>query len=138
VYLTYAAPGGHALIDRELYLPRCWITDPARCAAAGIPPGRTFATRPELARAMICRALGAAIPAGWVAGDEVYGAGPGLRAELEACEVGYVLAIASLLTTAALPPGGDARHRMRWSAWRRRHQHTARACHYRRQAAHDP
>lgn len=46
--------------------------------------------------------------------------------------------IARLLTTAALPSSGDARHRMRWSAWRRRHQHTARACHYRRQAAHDP
>ena len=24
VFLSYAAPGGHALIDRELYLPRCW------------------------------------------------------------------------------------------------------------------
>ena len=36
VYLTYAAPGGHALIDRELYLPRSWTCDPARCAAAGL------------------------------------------------------------------------------------------------------
>jgi hypothetical protein len=26
----------------------------------------------------------------------------------------------------------------RWSAWRRRHQHTAQGCHYQRQAAHDP
>jgi hypothetical protein len=33
---------------------------------------------------------------------------------------------------------GDAGHRLRWSAWRRRHQHRARASHYRRQAAHDP
>ena len=36
VYLTYAGARGHAMIDRELYLPRSWTTDPARCAAAGV------------------------------------------------------------------------------------------------------
>jgi len=42
--------------------------------------------------------------------------------------------IARLLTPAehGLP------HRLRWSAWRRRHQHRARACHYQRQATHGP
>jgi hypothetical protein len=34
------------------------------------------------------------IPAGWVTGDEVYGAGPGLRAEFEDSGIGYVLAVA--------------------------------------------
>jgi SRSO17 transposase len=94
VFLTYAARGGHALIDRELYLPKSWISDPARCAAAGIPPRAVFATKPELARMMIARALDAGAPASWVAGDEVYGAGPGLRAGLERRRVGYVLAVA--------------------------------------------
>jgi hypothetical protein len=37
--LTYAGTAGHALIDRELYLPRCWTADSQRCAAAGIPEG---------------------------------------------------------------------------------------------------
>ena len=37
VYLTYAAPRGHALIDRALYLPKSWTEDPERCADAGIP-----------------------------------------------------------------------------------------------------
>ena len=37
VYLTYAAPRGHALIDRALYLPRSRAEDPDRCVAAGIP-----------------------------------------------------------------------------------------------------
>ncbi len=37
VFLTYAARAGHALIDRELYLPKSWTADPARCQAAGIP-----------------------------------------------------------------------------------------------------
>jgi len=70
VYLTYAAPGGHALIDRDLYLPQSWISDPGRCRAAGIPPGTGFATKPGLARTMIACALDAGTAASWVAGDE--------------------------------------------------------------------
>ncbi len=94
VFLTYAGPAGHALIDRELYLPGSWTDDAARCRAAGIPEGTAFATKPALARRMIARALDGGTPAGWVAGDEVYGADPGLRADLEDRQVGYVLAVA--------------------------------------------
>ena len=43
------------------------------------------------------------------------------------------------LAAALIPaPAGGTRHLLCWSAWRRRHQHTARACHYRRQAGQDP
>jgi SRSO17 transposase len=42
---------------------------------------------------MITRALDAGVPAAWVAGDEVYGANPKLRVELEARQIGYVLAV---------------------------------------------
>ena len=94
VYLVYATDTGHAVVDRELYLPRSWTDDPARCRAAGVPEQVGFATKPELARAMICRALDAGVPAAWVTGDEVYGANPTLRAELEARGIGYVLAVA--------------------------------------------
>jgi hypothetical protein len=45
--------------------------------------------------------------------------------------------IARLAATLITRPAGDARHRLRWSTWRRRHQHAAFICHYRRQAAHD-
>jgi SRSO17 transposase len=96
VYLTYAAPRGHALIDRALYLPRSWAEDPARCTDAGIPnEHRGFATKPTLAQALIARAVEAKIPAGWVAGDEVYGADPRLRADVRTHGLGYVLAIAA-------------------------------------------
>jgi hypothetical protein len=37
VYLGYATPRGHALIECELDLPRSWTEDPERCEAAGIP-----------------------------------------------------------------------------------------------------
>jgi SRSO17 transposase len=45
VYLAYASRGGHALIDRELYLPRSWADDSDRRAAAGVPEQVEFATK---------------------------------------------------------------------------------------------
>jgi SRSO17 transposase len=40
VYLTYAGCGGHALIDRRLYLPRSWADDGARRSAGSRDPGK--------------------------------------------------------------------------------------------------
>src|ERR671921_892730 len=57
VYLTYASARGHAMIDRELYLPRCWSQDPQRCAEAGVPDGIEFLTKPALAAGMLRRTL---------------------------------------------------------------------------------
>jgi SRSO17 transposase len=95
VFLAYAAPdGARALIDRELYLPEKWTADRDRCRAAGIGDDVPFATRPQLARQMIARAVTAGVPFAWVAGDEVYGGNPGLRGWLEKEEISYVLAVA--------------------------------------------
>jgi len=94
VYLAYAAPAGSAFIDRALYLPRSWTSDPARCAAAGVPRDTAFATKPALAGQMITRALDAGTPAAWATADEVYGQDPKLRAELARRGLGYVLAVA--------------------------------------------
>jgi len=96
VYLTYAAPRGHALIDRALYVPRCWAEDPDRCDGAGIPSDkRCFATKPALARGLLARAFTAKVPAAWVAADEVYGADPALRAAIRSHGLGYVLAVSA-------------------------------------------
>ena len=94
VFLTYATTVGHTLVDRELYLPASWTGDPDRCAAAGVPADTAFATKTELAKKMIVRALDGGVRVSWVTGDEVYGAAGKLRAELEDRGVGYVLAVA--------------------------------------------
>jgi hypothetical protein len=93
VYLAYAADAGHGVIDRELYLPQGWIDDPARCQAAGVSDQVGFATKPELARRMLERALDVGVPAGWVTADEVYGNSPALRGWLETRQLPYVLAV---------------------------------------------
>ena len=51
VYLVYASSSGHAVMDRELYLPRSWTDDPERLQAAGVPREIGFATKPGLAQA---------------------------------------------------------------------------------------
>ena len=47
VYLTYAGVRGHAMIDRELYLPHSWTENPDRLAEAGVDTDIEFA---DLAR----------------------------------------------------------------------------------------
>jgi SRSO17 transposase len=96
VFLTYASPHGRTLIDRRVYLPDSWCAAPDRCQDAGIPDDVAFTTKSQLAQQMICNALDAGMRAGWVTGDEVYGADPELRAELRERGVGYVLAVAAI------------------------------------------
>src|SRR5689334_4736456 len=93
VFLAYASPRGHALIDRELYLPQSWAQDRDRCRAAGIPDETEFATKPRQAQAMIARALAAGVPFAWVTADEVYGQAKWLQAWLEGQDIWYVMAI---------------------------------------------
>jgi SRSO17 transposase len=93
VFVAYASRHGCAFLDRALYLPEVWAADAPRRAEAGIPPEVAFATKPELARAMLGRAFGADVPARWVAGDTVYGHDE-LRRWLEEEGRSYVLAVA--------------------------------------------
>ncbi|MCG1040963.1 IS701 family transposase, partial [Mycetohabitans sp. B7] len=94
VFLCYAGEKGSAFIDRELYLPKAWTEEPARCAAAGVPETVKFATKPQLARQMLERALEAGVPCGWVTGDEVYGGDRRLRLWLESRKQPFVMAVA--------------------------------------------
>lgn len=94
VFLCYAGQAGSAFMDRALYLPRQWSEDRARCEAAGIGQEVQFATKPELVRAMLERALDAGVPCGWVTGDAVYGGDRRLRRWLEEREQAFVLAVA--------------------------------------------
>jgi SRSO17 transposase len=138
VFLSSASPLGHALLDRELYLPNAWTDDGARCRQAGIPADRPFATKPPLAQQMLHRAFTAGVPAQWVTGDSIYGADRRLRLGLEARPQAYVLAVSGQeyvwlegrqrqvkTILAALPEegwgrlsAGDGAKGPRWYDWR--------------------
>jgi len=73
VFAAYVSRHGHAFMDRALYLPKAWTDDPQRLAAAHVPAGIGFSTKPQLARAMIERAIAARTPFAWVAAESAYG-----------------------------------------------------------------
>src|ERR671916_3535831 len=93
VFAAYASPRGRGLIDRELYIPKDWFTDRQRCRTAGIPDEVEFATKPDLARGMIARALAAELPFKWVTADEAYRQVGRLRLWLEEHHLAHVLAV---------------------------------------------
>ena len=93
VFLAYASHNGGALIDRALYLPQEWADDQQRRQEASVPESVNFATKPELARQMLERAMKAGITAAWVTGDVVYGGDRKLRLWLEEQGQPFVLAV---------------------------------------------
>jgi len=93
VFLAYRSDRGHALVDRELYLPKCWTEDRQRSGEAGIPEDTKFATKPVLARQMLRRAFDAGLDASWVTADEVYGRDSQFRKLLVNKGIGYVVAV---------------------------------------------
>jgi SRSO17 transposase len=94
VFAAYVSARGHAFIDRALYLPKAWTSDPARLAGAHVPQDIVFATKPALAVQMIDRAIAAAVPFAWVAADSVYGVGD-IEQALRRAGKGYVLGVSS-------------------------------------------
>ena len=111
VFLGYTTSKGHVGLDRELYLPKDWTDDRARCRAAGIPDAVPFQTKPHLARALVERTLAAGVPAAWVVADEVYGGDSQFRGPLEARGQAYVLAVRRNQPVSTSPPyGAPAQH----------------------------
>jgi SRSO17 transposase len=92
VTLTDATSRGHALIGRALYLPEGCAADEEHRELAGVPDEVMFATKPQLASALLDRAHALGIRAAFVAGDEVYG-GRELRRSIRQRGMGYVLAV---------------------------------------------
>ncbi len=92
IFAAYATTLGHALVDREL-LPKSWTDDIERCRAAKIPNERAFATKNDLARTMVLRALASPLPVAWVAADAAYGQDSRFRRFLEDAGLSYVMAV---------------------------------------------
>jgi SRSO17 transposase len=97
--LTYAHPatGTWALVDVELFLPEDWFTPAGaeRRQAVGVPPTRTFATKPELGAQMLCRARAQGLPFDFAACDDLYGKSREFRATLADAHIAYAAEVPS-------------------------------------------
>ena len=125
-FLCYVTPGrDRVLINRRLYMPKkSWIADPARCAAAGVPTGHTFATRPAQVIEMIKEVRAAGVPFAWFTADEEFGQNPGLCEHLEKDRTPYVMAVPKNTqftgTTGKTLQCDEVAGRLRRNAWQRR------------------
>ena len=93
VSLSVATEEGSLPLSYQLYLPKEWTEDKARCERAGIPDEIAFATKGTMARTQIEAALAAGIPRGPVLIDAGYGDEAALRDWLSARELVYAVGI---------------------------------------------
>ena len=89
-------------------MPASWIADRARCREAKIPQTVGVRTKPQLAQAMLVRALAGGLRPRWVLGDEVYGNHRALRQWLEDRRQPYVLAVRCTTTCTTTVEGANA------------------------------
>jgi len=125
-FLCYVtADRDRVLIDRRLYMPKeSWLADPARCAAAGVPPDLAFATRPAQVIEMIRAARAARMRFAWFTADEEFGQNPGLRDYLETNRIPYVMAVPKTTqftdTPGRIVQCDELPRGLRRNAWQRR------------------
>jgi SRSO17 transposase len=88
VFAGYASRQGYALVDKRLFLPEVWFTEAyaARRVKCKVPPEVTFATKPQLAAAMLqAIAHEGLLPFKYVVADCLYGNSPDFLAAVDAC-----------------------------------------------------
>ena len=88
-FLAYAAPGGHAPLDRRLFLPRDRAADGDHRRKTYVPKDVVFQEGWRIGLDLLQRS-GPEVPHGWVTGDDEFGRATAFRAQLRLRER-YVL-----------------------------------------------
>jgi SRSO17 transposase len=73
VSVTVASPTMHLPIDMDLYLPKSWADDRARCRAAHIPDDVVYRPKWRIALDIVERNVKAGVPLGLMLADSGYG-----------------------------------------------------------------
>jgi len=97
VFATLATPRVSMWIDGELYIPEVWFEEEKAelREKMGIPSGRTFQTKPELAWEIIQRLQKRGVPFVAVAMDDLYGRNQELRTRLQDAGIEYYAEVPS-------------------------------------------
>jgi SRSO17 transposase len=82
-----------APLGARLYLPQSWTQDSQRCADAGVPKIIVFATKPQMAIALIEEALADGLCPAPVLADSAYGDNSEFRARLRGLELEFFLQV---------------------------------------------
>jgi SRSO17 transposase len=90
VFLSYAARDSHTLVDRCLFLPKDWSCDRRRRRTTHVPKEVPYRATWRIALDLLDRSA-AALPHGWIAGDDEFGRASEFRAQLRLRRERYVL-----------------------------------------------
>lgn len=107
VFLSYAAPAGHAPLDRRLYLPPERAADHKHRRKTHVPPAVVFQEKWRIGLDLLDRS-GPDVPHGWVAADDEFGRATEFRAGLRLRKERYVLDVPAntLVREVAARPDG--------------------------------
>ncbi|NJO81408.1 MAG: IS701 family transposase [Blastochloris sp.] len=110
VFVGYASVHGTTLLDRRVYLPEPWVTDPAFAAQrrkCRVPADVTFQTKSELALAMLQAIVAQGrLRCRWVLADEAFGRDTAWLDAVAALSLWYMVEVP--LSTQVWMPQTDA------------------------------
>jgi SRSO17 transposase len=122
VHLGYAVDEFHCLLNSELYLPKSWAQDRARCRQAHIADDIEYRPKWRMALELLDRARANGVMFRYLVFDEGYGSKPEFLRELQTREQRYVAEVprtfsgwleAPLVTERLFRRGGRGRGRAR-------------------------
>ena len=90
VFLVYATGRGCGPLDRRLFLPHDWATDPLRRRKTHVPPEVAFSTKWQIGAELMARHA-ARVPHAWILGDDDFGRAAEFRAQLRNWGERYLL-----------------------------------------------
>jgi SRSO17 transposase len=103
VSVSLACQAGSLPVAWQLYLPKQWMDDRARCDKAGVPQAVQFATKPQIALAQIERLMAQGAPRHCVLADAGYGVDTAFRERLSELGLPYLVGVTGCVTV--WPPG---------------------------------
>lgn len=96
VSVHYVSPQGHYPLDLRLFLPECWLQDPARLDKAQVPAAeRRALTKPQIALELLDRVRDEGLPGWAVVTDAAYGVSPTFRDGVAARGLVYMAGVTS-------------------------------------------
>jgi SRSO17 transposase len=94
VFLVGVTPAGCALLEQQLYLPKCWAVDVQRRDKTAVPKEITFQTKPQIGIELLRRTrTQGLVKCDWVIADEFYGHNGAFLDDLEQMQQRYVVEI---------------------------------------------
>ncbi len=94
VFLVGVTPAGTALLEQQLYLPKCWASDGRRRAKTAVPEELQFQTKPQIGIELLRRTQAhGLVHFDWLITDEFYGHNGEFLDRLEEMQQRYVVEV---------------------------------------------